>query len=252
MPIYIYKGNSQISTNAIRNNKAVKAIYAKEQGKDAVCVWGVGLNTWVLTYTKNATSVIITGLKEGVVLEALIIPETIDNLPVTQIASNAFKDNTNLKSIELPNSLNSIGSQSFSGCTGLMRISGSAKNASTVIKQANPSSFTVNITSGTSIDYYAFDGCTGLTSVTIGNSVTSIRYNAFRGCTGLTSVTIGNSVTSIEAYAFCNCTGLTSITIPNGMTRIGEQTFEGCTGLTSVTIPDSVTSIGHYAFHNTA
>ena len=38
MPIYIYKGNSQISTNAVRNDKAVKAIYAKEQGKDAVCV----------------------------------------------------------------------------------------------------------------------------------------------------------------------------------------------------------------------
>ena len=41
MPIYVYKGNSQISTNAIRNNKAVKAIYAKEQGKDVVCVWGI-------------------------------------------------------------------------------------------------------------------------------------------------------------------------------------------------------------------
>ena len=250
MPIYIYKGNSQISTNAIRNNKAVKAIYAKEQGKDAVCVWGVGLNTWVLTYTKNATSVIITGLKEGVVLEALIIPETIDNLPVTQIASNAFKDNTNLKSIELPNSLTSIGSQSFSGCTGLMRISGSATNASTVAQQANPSSFTVNITSGTSIGYYAFEGCTGLTSVTIPDSVTSIRYHAFDGCTGLTSVIIGNSVTSIESNAFKNCNSLTSITIPDSVTSIDNSAFYSCTGLTSVTIGNSVTSIEAYAFCN--
>ena len=44
MPIYIYKGNSQISTNAVRNGKAVKAIYAKEQGQDAVCVWGVDVS----------------------------------------------------------------------------------------------------------------------------------------------------------------------------------------------------------------
>ena len=66
MLIYIYNGNSQISTNAIRNTKAVKAIYAKGQGKDVVCVWGIGLNVGFLTYTKDATSVTITGLKKGV------------------------------------------------------------------------------------------------------------------------------------------------------------------------------------------
>ncbi|MGM9843778.1 MAG: leucine-rich repeat domain-containing protein, partial [Muribaculaceae bacterium] len=49
----------------------------------------------------------------------------------------------------------------------------------------------------TSIDYRAFDGCTGLTSVAIPNAVTSIGHYAFEGCTGLTSVTIPNSVTSI-------------------------------------------------------
>ena len=44
--------------------------------------------------------------------------------------------------------------------------------------------------------------CSGLTSVTIGNSVTSIGDGAFRACSGLTSVTIPNSVTSIGDYAF--------------------------------------------------
>jgi hypothetical protein len=42
----------------------------------------------------------------------------------------------------------------------------------------------------TSIGDYAFEDCTGLTSVTIPNSVTSIRYRAFYGCTGLTSMTV--------------------------------------------------------------
>lgn len=57
----------------------------------------------------------------------------------------------------------------------------------------------------TSIGILAFEDCTGLTSVTIPNSVTSIEYNAFSGCTGLTSVTILNSVTSIGIAAFWEC-----------------------------------------------
>ena len=48
-----------------------------------------------------------------------------------------------------------------------------------------------------SIDEGAFDGCSGLTSVTIPNSVTSIEVSSFDGCSGLTSVTIPSSVTSI-------------------------------------------------------
>ena len=100
----------------------------------------------------------------------------------------------------------------------------------------------------TSIGNYAFYGCRGLTSVTIGNSVTSIGDNAFYNCSGLTSVTIPNSVTSIGNYAFFNCSGLTSVAIPNSVTSIGGYAFKNCSGLTSVTIPNSVTSIGMQTF----
>ncbi len=99
----------------------------------------------------------------------------------------------------------------------------------------------------TSIGDYAFEGCVGLTSITIPNSVTSIGNSAFWGCTGLTNVTIPNSVTSIGS-AFDGCTGLTNVTIGNSVTSIGDSAFWGCTGLTNVTIPNSVTSIGYYAF----
>ena len=101
----------------------------------------------------------------------------------------------------------------------------------------------------TSIGLYAFEECTGLTSVTIPDSVTSIGYRAFNGCTKLTSVTIGNGVMSIGNYAFNGCTGLTSVIIPDSVTSIGNYAFNGCTGLTSITIPNSVTSIGNYAFY---
>ena len=100
----------------------------------------------------------------------------------------------------------------------------------------------------TSIGVCVFERCSGLASITIPNSVTSIDRYAFEGCSGLTSITIPNSVTSIGNEAFNGCSGLTSITIPNSVTSISVRVFAHCSGLTSITIPNSVTSIGEGAF----
>ena len=81
--------------------------------------------------------------------------------------------------------------------------------------------------------------------------VTSIGNHAFYWCTGLTNISIPNSVTSIGGAAFCVCTGLTSVTIPNSVSSVGGLAFNDCTGLTSITIPNSVISIGSGAFKNT-
>ena len=77
--------------------------------------------------------------------------------------------------------------------------------------------------------------------------VTSIGDKAFYYCSGLTSITLPNSVTSIGGYAFGGCSGLTSITLPNSVTSIGDYAFSDCSGLTSITVPESVISIGFSA-----
>ena len=92
----------------------------------------------------------------------------------------------------------------------------------------------------TNIGICAFYGCTGLTNISISNSVTSIEQSAFYGCTGFTDITIPSSVVSIGDYAFNRCSSLTSITIPDSVTSVGEKLFDGCTNLKSITIPQAV------------
>ena len=100
-----------------------------------------------------------------------------------------------------------------------------------------------------SIDQSAFEGCVGITSVTIPISVTTIGKSAFEGCIGLTSIDIPNGVKIIEAGVFYSCTGLKSMVIPEGVLEIGGGAFSKCSGLTSVTIPGSVTAIYENAFY---
>ncbi|MFP6872370.1 MAG: leucine-rich repeat domain-containing protein [Verrucomicrobiales bacterium] len=100
----------------------------------------------------------------------------------------------------------------------------------------------------TSIGDKAFAYCSGLTSITIPDSVTSIGVRAFYKCSSLTSTTIPDGVTSIRDFAFLGCTSLTDILIPDGVTSIGKSAFSDCTSLTNIAIPHGVTSIGWSAF----
>ena len=83
----------------------------------------------------------------------------------------------------------------------------------------------------------AFYGCMqtyylSLTSVTILIIASqALVISAFRGCSGLTSVTIPDSVTSIGNWAFYGCSGLTSVTIGNSVTSIGVQHSLGAVAL---------------------
>ncbi len=102
----------------------------------------------------------------------------------------------------------------------------------------------------TRIDDQAFEGCTGLTSIVVPNSVTSIGADTFRGCTKLKKVTLPETITSIGLDCFAECSSLSSINLPPGLSEIELGTFNGCSCLTDIAIPANVKSIKIDAFFN--
>ena len=94
----------------------------------------------------------------------------------------------------------------------------------------------------------AFEGCTGITTVILPETIASISESAFYGCEGLETVVIPDSVNSIGNSAFQDCKSLRQLSLPEGLTRIGVEAFQGCERLESVTIPKSVRVIDKRAF----
>ena len=107
-----------------------------------------------------------------------------------------------IESVEIPDSVTSIGSEAFADCTGLTSIT-------------IPDSVT-------SIGSGAFANCTGLTSITIPDSVTSIGFGAFANCTGLREVTYKGKIYTSKREL------LNDLEINN--VTIGKQIFDN-TGL---------------------
>ena len=176
-------------------------------------------------------------------LSSITIPKS-----VQYIGGHAFEW-CNLPSITIPEAVTTIGYNAFFGCSNLSSIVVAAsnnfldsrENCNAIIETSSNTLLvgcknTVIPISVTAIGNHAFDGCSGLTSISIPENVTIIGDNALSGCNGLTSITIPEAVTSIGYGAFYGCTNLTSITIPKNVTSIGKTALCGCSSLISIII----------------
>ncbi len=147
------------------------------------------------------------------------------------ICNEAFSECRSLISINIPDSVTTIGDSAFSCCYHLKCI---------------------NIPdSVTTIGDRAFSECK-LASINIPNSATTIGIGdrSFYLCKSLTSINIPNSVTTIGDSAFFKCHTLTNISIPNSVTAFGNRAFSECQSLTCINIPDSVIKMDGNPFYN--
>ncbi|MDE5769085.1 MAG: leucine-rich repeat protein [Oscillospiraceae bacterium] len=206
----------------------------------------------------------------------MIIPDTIQELPVTGIGSFAFSFCSSLTSIAIPDGVTEIGSGAFVNCSaleaitipdGVVTIEDSVFFYCSSLKSIIIPDSVVSIEEDAfcncsslesieipdnvkNIGDKAFRECSKLQSVVIPNGVTNIKFCTFFKCSSLKSIIISDSVTSIGAYAFFECSSLTSVTISNNVTIIDAYVFEHCSSLTSITIPNSVINIERSAFQD--
>ena len=201
-----------------------------------------------------------------------------DNSGVTFIGDHAFKNCSNLKTIEnIPSTLNNIEKWCFES-TALESVDLSNTNV-TIMKDGvffnNTSLTSVKLPKGLENFWdQAFQGCTALNNIVMPSTVVGIYNYVFEGCTSLSNVTFNDSYTTLGHHVFKN-SSLAAVTFPMTLGSIGEYAFEGtkletvdlsntqikklpngsfynCEKLNDVKLPIELTDIGERAFYKSA
>lgn len=153
----------------------------------------------------------------------VIIDDRISELP-----SQAFEGDKDLRFISLPDSVTKICFRAFKDCTALEKI---------II----PSTVT-------SIGNNAFENCEKLKAVELAQGLTEIYSGVFINCKSLEYIRIPEGVTRIGSNAFCDCLSLRKVYLPDSLEEIEDFAFSGCKNLRIVEGGASLRKIGDYAF----
>ena len=181
----------------------------------------------ILYQIQGGTASVVGLTDEGKEEKFIIIPKQIEDVPVTDIASEAFYRCEKLEGIELPDTIESIGTRAFYWCKSLNEIH-------------VPSKVTI-------IEDSAFSACKSLSSVSLPDGLTDIGYDAFWAC-NFSTIELPKTLKTIGFRAFCECENLKTIEIPEGVTSMGGEVFKFDKSLSSISLPNTLTEIGKACF----
>ena len=156
----------------------------------------------------------------------VVIPSEVGGITVREIGTGVFKDNRNIVSLTIPDSVTTLQNRICSGCTALREV-------------YLPSGLTV-------IPDETFDGCSSLSTVHFPDTLEQIRFDAFCG-TALTEFIAPDSLTEIWSYAFKDCSGLEKVDLKN-VSSVSGSAFQSCTALRSVRLSDKLTELPDHLF----
>lgn len=191
-------------------------------------------------------------LSDGAFADCKELKNVCFNGKIGQINVSTFSNCTALASVDFENGgPERIGFSAFDGCTSLTSIE-LGEGLQTIGSDAFRDSGLTSITipdSVTSVGSNAFENCKKLVTADLGN-ITELPGSLFSNCSSLANVTLGDKLLAVRGDAFLNCTSLKSITIPDSVTSIGYSAFSGCTSLENVTLSRRISSIADYTFQN--
>ena len=176
------------------------------------------------------------------------VPETYENLPVTEIAPNAFRDAKHVIAVYTGANIRKIGKKAFFGCADDLRIilnpgAERMEGALTGVKSVyfeNETGLTLVSYAGQETELHLEDECFGI-------KVTGIGEKVFYMFAYLKSIRLPSHLQSIGRAAFAGCSDLAGIDFPGTLEAIAPEAFFK-SGLKAVVFPESLKNVGEHAF----
>ncbi len=156
-------------------------------------------------------------------IETIELPETLES-----IGAAAFRECAGLREIVMPESVFEIGDRAFSGCSSLREI---------VLPRAL-------MRIGRSV----LSRCAALGSIRGGDEVYEVGESAFSGCASLRDLPRFSRLESVGAEAFAGCGSLKQVVLPQTVRSVGTEAFRSCLALAAASIPESVENLGRNLF----
>ncbi|MEG2086398.1 MAG: leucine-rich repeat protein [Clostridia bacterium] len=221
------------------------------------CVWTYDKNLTLTAKWCSTLFVFENGIVKGLTqkgenLTNLSIPSENGITPTIAIMDNAFCYNSSLESIDIPDSVISIGEKAFLGCNRLQNINFGIDSQ---LNRCGQSAFIKTLWYNNQLDgaIYAantligFKGTTDATKFEIAQTTKGIGDYAFEN-TAFVEIVINDTLSHIGAHAFEDALSLTTLVLPSNLTYIGDSAFRNATSLSSLAI-NNVAYIGKEAFY---